>query len=368
MSDLYKVLGVARNADAKEIKRAYFDLAKTNHPDKGGNEEQFKSIQHAYDILSDSDKRSMYDMTGNANPSSAPQQQHSPFPFGGMPGMPGMPGGMPGMPGMPGMHFDIGSMFGNMFGNKTNMQQEKRPKGANKVHEIALCLKDFYYGKSLRIDLERQVFCNDCSGKGYLSYNSCSDCKGAGVKESLIQIGPGMMAVNRGPCGSCRGEGVTKGNRCSKCDTKGLVNQIKVVDVKIEAGASPGDILTFEGICSDHPEYAKPGDMIIKLVSAEEDLDIMRDGQSLVYNCTVSLKESLVGCKRSVTSHPAHITGLTIDIPRGTQSNETVCVKGHGMVKGSSTGDLLVRVTVVATYEDKKILENHTMIIQSLFE
>jgi DnaJ family protein A protein 2 len=354
MSDLYKVLGVSRGADAKDIKRAYFDLAKTNHPDKGGSEENFKNIQHAYDILSDSEKRSMYDMTGNANPSSAPQQQ-SPFPFGGMPG------------GMPGMHFDIGSMFGNMFGNKTTMRQEKRPKGANKVHEIALCLRDFYYGKSLRIDLERQVFCTDCSGKGYLTYNNCSDCKGAGVKESLIQIGPGMMAVNRGPCGTCRGEGVTKGNRCNTCDTKGLVNQIKMVDVKIEPGALPGDILTFEGICSDHPDYNKPGDMIIKLVSAEEDLDIIRDGQSLVYNCSISLKESLVGCKRSVTSHPAYTTGLSIDIPHGTQSNETVIVKGKGMVKGSSTGDLLVRVTVVASNDDKKILESNKLILQNLF-
>jgi DnaJ family protein A protein 2 len=362
MSDLYKILGVSRGADAKDIKRAYFDLAKTNHPDKGGNEEDFKSIQHAYDILSDSEKRSMYDMTGNANPSSAPQQQHSPFPFGGMPGMPG------GMPGMPGMHFDIGSMFGNMFGNKTTMRQEKRPKGANKVHEIALCLRDFYYGKSLRIDLERQVFCTDCSGKGYLTYNNCSDCKGSGIKESLIQIGPGMMAVNRGPCGTCRGEGVTKGNRCNKCDTKGLVNQIKMVDVKIEPGALPGDILTFEGICSDHPDFHKPGDMIIKLVSAEEDLDIIRDGQSLVYNCSVSLKESLLGCKRSVTSHPAHTTGLLIDIPHGTQSNETVCIKGNGMIKGSSVGDLLVRVTVVVTNDDRKILETNRLILQNLFE
>jgi DnaJ-class molecular chaperone len=102
MSDLYKILGVGRDAEQKEIKRAYFDLARTNHPDKGGDTEKFKEIQNAYDVLGDSDKRRMYDMTGNTNPNDVGGGHGMPggmpfgghgMPFGGMPGMPGMGGG-----------------------------------------------------------------------------------------------------------------------------------------------------------------------------------------------------------------------------------------------------------------------------------
>jgi len=103
MSDLYNIIEGGRDADSKDIKRAYYDLAKVNHPDKGGDPEKFKEIKNAYDVLSDSGKRQMYDMTGNTNPNDSPQQggMH----FGGMPGMPiAMHVGMHGMPDMPGMH------------------------------------------------------------------------------------------------------------------------------------------------------------------------------------------------------------------------------------------------------------------------
>jgi DnaJ family protein A protein 2 len=188
----------------------------------------------------------MYDMTGNTNPNDVGGGHGMPggMPFGGMPF-----GGMPGMPGMPfGMNVDIGNLFGGMFGGGIPQQKRnvRRPKGANKMHEIPLSLHDFYFGKKIRFDLDRKVFCKDCSGQGCMNWRPCGECKGSGMKETMMQIGPGMMAVNRGPCFSCSGEGKTKGLMCSGCEGKSIVTEGKVLESQIKAGAAVGDILTFE--------------------------------------------------------------------------------------------------------------------------
>ena len=361
---LYEVLGVSRDASSKDIKKAYFDLAKVVHPDKGGSEEKFKEIQTAYDILSDDGKRRMYEMTGSTQEQAAPPQS----PFAGMPGMSGMPG-MHGMPGMGGMPFNMGDIFGNMFGGGGGpRQQMKRQKGANKVHELPLSLSDFYLGKKMRIDLDREVFCGPCEGKGYMTSKTCNECRGAGVKENLVQLGPGMMAVNRGACGPCRGEGTLKINSCGKCSSRGVVAGQKVLPITIVPGSSLGDTIVFAEACSDSQEAEKPGDLHIRLTAADEKLDVQRDGVHLRASFSITLTESLVGCVKRVVNHPGFTDGLDVPIPAGTQRKEEVVLKGKGMPdKHGGFGDLYVLVDVKVTDVERESLKLHGMALQTLF-
>lgn len=374
MSDLYKTLGINRNADKKEIRNVFLDLCKIKHPDKGGDEEEFKKIKAAYDTLYDDEKRQIYDMTGRTDDN--PQPDHGGVNMGPMGSMGGFPfpfpfGGMGGF-NQGGIHVDVGNIFEAMFNGRQaggEKKQGKKPKGPNKCQEIPISLEDFYNGKKITFSLGRQSFCSECEGEGCLNWKTCSECRGSGVRESMVQIGPGMIAKNRGPCMACKTEGRIRGANCEKCEGKGLVNSPKELDVNIKAGANSGDILTFENMCSDQKEFEKPGDFQIRLVQADEDLDIQRVGINLVCSFTMRLSESLLGCKRKIEDHPGYTDGLEIDIPCGVINGETIKVEGKGMPlpSGKGFGDLLVNISVNPSPGEKNILEENKEILSKLF-
>jgi DnaJ-class molecular chaperone len=361
--DLYSELGVSRDADAREIKKAYFTMAKEHHPDKGGDTEKFKHIQRAYDVLSDDGKRKYYDMTGQTEEQGPPRG-----PMGPMGSMGSMgPFGFGGMA----MNVDINDLFGGMFGGaRAHQQQMKRKKGPHKQHTIALRIYDFYHGKKIHFDLERQVFCTKCTGAGCTNWSSCSDCRGSGMKETILQMGPGMMAVNRGPCGRCRGEGKWKGEDCKGCSGKGLVSEPKQLDVVIQAGAEYGDVLVFENVCSDNKDFETPGDFHICLTHADEDgIDLVKVGSTLQYSCSISLVESLVGCKRMVKSHPGYLEGYEIELPPGVQHTQIVSIPGKGMPKkGGEFGELSVHVHVVVSEKERQILLANKGLLSEMFQ
>jgi molecular chaperone DnaJ len=351
--DLYKLLGLERNANVDDIRKAYKELSRIHHPDKGGDEEMFKKINRANEILSDPEKRQMYDVTGSTQEGGGGVGH----PFGGMPFGFG-PGGFH-------MNVDIGDLFGNMFGGGRGAgprRKVKRPIGPNKTHELPLNLHDFYHGKKISINLNRQVFCDLCHGDGCMNWKTCDTCKGMGHTESMIQMGPGIMAINRGPCLSCQSEGRLRGTSCTGCEAKGLVNKQKTVEVEVKPGAAINDCFTCKGMCSDDIEYEKPGDLIFRFVAADEELDVVREGNHLRARFTISLKDALMGCQRVIQSHPGH-SNLSVDIHHGVQSGETIRVKGMGM----PGGDLLVTITVITNEAEKKALESHKAILQSIF-
>lgn len=352
--DLYARLNVARDADPETIKKAYKKMAFTHHPDKGGKEEDFKKIQEAYAVLSDETKRRIYDQTGSIDGESMGDMGGMPFDIGSLFGMFG--GGGP---------FGMGGM-GGMGPRGRGM---RRPKGPPKVTEVPISLYDYYHGKDIRVKIDRGQFCEGCKGEGFMSFSTCGQCQGSGVVSRMAMMGPGMMMQMQGPCESCQGEGKKGSGTCSSCNGRKLKTQEKILDVKIEKGMKPGEVLVFEKACSDDPNFDQPGDIHFVLQEADEDIAWKREGNNLRAKLSITLQESLLGCKKYIDNHPGYMHGFEVVIPPGTQNQEVLPFKGKGMtIRGSTEiGDALITVAVQASTKEKEILEKNKVILESLF-
>jgi DnaJ family protein A protein 2 len=364
----YQVLGVARNASGDEIKKAYRKKALEHHPDKGGNPEVFKEVQHAYDIVGDETRRTFYDQTGSEQeePGGPGGPGGMPFnPFGGMPF-----GGMPFNGGGPfgGVPFDMGQMFG---GNASQHRKPpKEPKGPPKVHEMPLTLADYYYGKTVTIQSERQTFCTDCKGEGAESYENCRECNGSGTRQQVINMGPIRM-MSQGPCGPCSGEGKKVSVVCRTCNGTKFISQKKSVDVIVEPGMRPHEVIVFPKECSDNERYVEAGDLHIALHQADEDIPFKRVTftDDLSMSMTIKLSDTLIGGSQIVQGHPGYPDGLKVEIPVGVQNGTTFLVAGAGMPRNGThmNGDLRVQVTLHVTNGDVALLKRNKEVLEGIF-
>lgn len=345
---LYEHLGLSRGADAAEIKKAYRRASLMHHPDKGGDPEKFKEIQHAYEVLSDESRKARYDMTG----SDAEVQE---MPQGGVPFPGGMPGGMP-------FHFDMGNLFGNMFGQGQGQGQGQPPKrkaqkGPPKVHEISLSLDDFYKGREIKLQFQRDQFCVTCKGEGTDRYESCGGCGGSGVRQTVVAMGAGMQAVMRGPCPECSGQGKKPAGACSDCKGLKFKIQERVLFARILPGMRPGDVLVFPGECSDSHSFVEAGDVQIKLQDADAEGRLYRlAGDNLAIKVGITLFQSLTGFTETLKGHPG-FESLDLVLEPGVQSGEVVIMEGKGLPrKDGGHGALHILVSVTATAAEKALL------------
>ena len=368
MPSLYDTLGVSSTADAAEIKKAHRKLAIEHHPDKGGDAEQFKQIQHAYEILSDDRRRAIYDQTGQDS-NDATQDFSDGIPFGG-----GMPFHMGPNPfGGRGVPFDIGSLFG-MFGPRgPGSQTQKSPqqgKAPPKVHEVAISLADFFHGKELNIKFERQKFCEACKGSGAEKMDSCPGCNGTGTKTQMVMMGPGMMAQMQRPCEDCGTTGKRVSVVCAPCSGKKFKAQEKSLTAKIVPGMRPGETLIFPRECSDQAEFSEAGDVHITLQEADEAIQFrrVRDTDDLQTVLQISLRGGLLGCTETVHTHPAHPNGLAIVVPAGTQNGEVLRIAGEGLPqKSGGRGALHVTVMITVTAAERAVVKEKLLQLTELF-
>lgn len=373
-TSLYDVLGANRGSNSDELKKVYRKLVLQHHPDKGGDPEKFKQIQHAYDVLSDDQRRMVYDQTGSDQEAPEMGNGGMPFgpggPFGGMPfdigsmfgggnpfggfGMPGMPG-MHGMPGMPGMH--------------NSGPRPPQPKGPPKIHEMPVSLHDYYHGKRVKVQFERQIFCSHCKGDGAEKYESCKGCGGSGKKTQIIQMGP-IQAMTHIPCNDCGGKGKKVSVKCRKCAGKKFLANEKTIEASIIPGMRPHEMIVFPKECSDQSEYVEAGDLHIILQEADEDNRFKRVANTDDLNVTVaiSLYGSLIGTSDKVNGHPAHPDGLILEIPVGVQHGDVINISGEGMPKKSGgRGDLRVLITLRATEIEINVLKANKEKIEQIF-
>lgn len=351
MADLYSVLGVSRSADTSEIRTAYKQLAKEHHPDKGGDPEKFKELSQAHEILSDSQKRRNYDMTGSI--SDQPQS-----PFGGMPGgnpFGGMPGGNP-FGGMAGM-------FGHMFsgGGAGGPRRRQGGKAPGKTQEIPLTISDYYQGRQINIKFARQAFCKVCKGNGAASTRPCEPCNGQGQVRQVIQMGP-MQMVTEGPCPVCNGAGEQPVGQCSGCQGKCFIQEAKSLDIKVEPGMMAGNTVVFNGMCSDTTGFTEAGDVTVVLREADENelaSKWVREGNRLKTSITINLTEALIGTTRVLYGHPGFPNGVPVIVPVGVQNLWTGTIPGLGMpVRGTPKfGEAYITVLIVPTAEETEALK-----------
>ena len=358
--DLYTVLGVSKTAETSEIRSAYKQLAKEHHPDKGGDPEKFKELSQAHEVLSDEERRKMYDITGSVS-----EQGQGGGPFGG------------------GMPFPMSEMFSGMFGGMfpggpmgpggMGMRQGRRQEGKapGKSQDLPLRISDYYNGRTLSVKLGRHSFCKVCKGSGAASTSQCTDCGGQGQVRQMIHMGPIQM-LSQGPCHPCQGKGQRNSGTCTGCDGRGLLPDEKSLEIKIEPGMMSGNTIVFSGMCSDSQGYTEPGDVTVVLREADEEGDARgwaREGTKLKTSITINLTESLLGTTKILKGHPGFPNGVPLEIPAGVQNMWTGSIPTLGMpVRGTPKfGEAYISVLVIPTTEELAALNKNASLLQTAF-
>jgi len=274
-TELYERLGVAPEASTEDIKKAYKKNAMKYHPDKNPNNpeavEKFKEISEAYEILSDEQKRTMYDKYGkDALKEGSGHSAHDIF------------------------EQFFGGGFSNFFGG----QRGGPRKTEDIVHELQVSLEDLYKGKSTKLSVSRNVVCSTCTGNGTKSGAStgkCKTCDGRGIRLIIKQLGPGMIQQMQTVCPDCGGKGeqIKEEDKCGNCKGKKVIKDKKVLTVYVDKGMRHGQKIVFSGE-SDEAPGTEPGDIIFVLVEKKHDL-FKRNGNDLYKEATIPLIEALAG-------------------------------------------------------------------------
>lgn len=338
--DYYEILGIEKNADEATIKKAYRKLALQFHPDKNPDdkaaEEKFKEASEAYEILSDANKRQIYDQYGHA--------------------------GIDNQFGSGGFSWDnfthqsdlndifgdgFSSIFENFFGGGMGGRSQRTSnRGEDLQIELSLSLKDIALGVEKTIKIGVKEACDKCNGSGSAdgSVDTCTQCHGSGqvrrVRQSLFGQ---MQTVSE--CPSCHGEGKIIKNKCTKCYGEGRMGKVKEISVKIPAGVEEGQYIRVRGQGNIGPRSGERGDILV-LIREKQDDTFERDGNNIILEFPVSFSQAVLGDEVIV---PTLTSSVKMKVPAGTQSGRLFRLKGQGIqgLHTYSKGDLIVRISVI---------------------
>ncbi len=342
--DYYEVLGLQKGATEDEIKKAYRKLAVKYHPDRNPGdkeaESKFREATEAYEVLSDAEKRPLYDQYGfagvdgmNAGGGGGAQYSHAFHDFSDLFG--GMGGG-------------FGDIFDNIFGGGSSRSSGRRrsgpTEGASLRYDLNISFKDAVYGTKADIHFKHNETCTSCKGTGCAagaSRKTCSTCNGMGQ----VRRSAGFFAVQQ-PCPDCNGTGTKIDKPCKDCGGRGVQEKAKKISFTIPAGVDNGKriALPHQG---DAGENGGPAGDLIVILHVEEHPYFERDGQDLYCAVPVSFTQAVLGADITIDSLDGK--KIAIKIPSGTVSGKLLRIKGEGVPFTASParkGDMYIKIVV----------------------
>jgi molecular chaperone DnaJ len=327
--DYYDILGVKRNAEAEEIKRAYRRLAMKFHPDRANGDKaeaeiRFKECSEAYEVLSDDGKRRRYDQFGHEGVTGQHDFTHMDV-------------------------TDIFSMFDDIFGGAIGGGGRGRgarhaTRGYDLETRIELSLQEVATGAEKQIDFERQDRCEQCAGSGSKAGTAASVCPQCGGQGRVAQQGFGGMFRMVVACPNCRGRGTVIREHCAACGGTGRELKKRTVVVKIPGGVHDGQAVRVTGEGEAGENGAPPGDLHV-YISVKEHPVFSRHNNDLVCQVPISFSEAALGATIEVPT----LKGTdSLEVPPGTQHGEVFKLKGKGLpdVRSYRTGDELVQIVI----------------------
>ncbi|KAK8844597.1 hypothetical protein IAR55_006444 [Kwoniella newhampshirensis] len=321
---LYSVLGVKRDASDADIKKAYRKLSKKYHPDINPDEaahERFIEVAKAYEVLSETETRTIYDRHGEEG-----LKQHEAQKQGGGPQ----------------------DMFARFFGQGGGQQEQRGP---GLLTNLEVSLADMYTGRTVEFQIPRKIICTHCHGSGAETdrdIHECDRCGGRGITVQKHQVFPGMFTNVQMTCPHCGGKGKRITRHCHLCHGGKTIDTQHTLAVHIPAGAPEGFEEVFHGEADEGVDW-EAGDVIVRVRSRKEDVDggWGRKESGLLGRVTLSVAEALLGFERNMT----HLDGRQITIGRRgtTQPNEVEVIEGEGMPSYMDVpqGDLYIEYSVV---------------------
>ena len=322
MSDHYEVLGIARDASADDIKKAYRRLARELHPDVNPSAEaaeRFKLVTHAYDVLSDPQQRQQYDLGGSGG-------------FGGASGFNG-----------------FGDIFETFFGGGQQQRgpRSRRERGQDALLRVEVELDEIVFGTTRQLEVDTAVLCETCEGSCCspgTSPQTCDICRGSGQIQRTVRSLLGNVMTSS-PCGSCRGYGTIIATPCVTCQGQGRVRARRSVPVDVPAGVDTGVRLQMPGSGEAGPAGGPNGDLYLEVKVRNHDV-FSRNGDDLLCTLEVQMTDAVLGTTAKVEALDGDVD---LELKAGVQSGEILTVKDRGIthLRGGGRGDLKVAVHVV---------------------